>query len=30
MQMRPPTRQFAAWVGLEPESVPGADRDEPQ
>lgn len=30
MQMRPPTRQYAARVGLEPEIISGADRDEPQ
>ena len=30
MQMRPPTRQNAIRVRLEPEAISGADRDEPQ
>jgi len=30
MHVRPPTRQYAARVRLEPETIPGADRDEPQ
>ena len=29
MQMRSPTRQSAARIGLEPEIIPGAGRDEP-
>lgn len=30
MQMRSPARQYAARVRLEPETISGADRDEPQ
>jgi hypothetical protein len=30
MQMRSPTRQSAARIGLEPEVTLGSDRDEPQ
>jgi hypothetical protein len=30
MQMRSPTRQSAARIGLEPEIIPGTHRDEPQ
>ena len=30
MQMRPPTRQYTARIGLEPEIISDADRDEPQ
>ena len=29
MQMRSPTRQSAVRIGLEPEILPGAGRDEP-
>ena len=30
MQMSSPPRQSAARIGLEPEVIPGPDRDEPQ
>jgi hypothetical protein len=30
MQMRSPARQSAVRIGLEPEIIPGAGRDEPQ
>jgi hypothetical protein len=30
VQVRSPARQSAARIGLEPETIPRSDRDEPQ
>ncbi|BCY14450.1 hypothetical protein L3i22_095380 [Actinoplanes sp. L3-i22] len=30
VQVSPPARQSAVWIGRKPEVSPGSDRDEPQ